>query len=243
MSFTQQPSTYKLLQCLYNMADMQNTLRTFKFDTCVDGCTPFFKDTVLVHQCISCNKPRWKSCKNTCVDGEGDKICRHPATPVRSVYYMPVEDRLRKLLRSDIRNLFKYPVYRHKSSGDGLVQDFFDSTTYLDFNAIAPDDGEMIYLQVCWDGADMFNHAGKSMWPLCYSILNLPPSLRDKVHVGMHVASFDDGSDAATELFAHELLHLWETGFIVDGRKYYACCPQVVMDGRGREKFCKVQVK
>ena len=88
----------------------------------------------------------------------------------------------------------------------------------------------------------MFNHAGKSMWPLCYSILKLPPSLRDKVHVGMHVASFDDGSDAAAELFARELLHLWEVGFWVDGLKYYACCPQVVMVGRGREKFCKVQV-
>ena len=31
----------------------------------------------------------------------------------------------------------------------------------------------------------MFNYSGKSMWPLCYSIMTLPPSLRDKPHIGM----------------------------------------------------------
>jgi hypothetical protein len=31
----------------------------------------------------------------------------------------------------------------------------------------------------------MFNYSGKSMWPLCYSIMALPPSLRDKPHIGM----------------------------------------------------------
>jgi hypothetical protein len=30
----------------------------------------------------------------------------------------------------------------------------------------------------------MFNFTGSSMWPLCYSIMNFPPSLRDKPHVG-----------------------------------------------------------
>ncbi len=31
----------------------------------------------------------------------------------------------------------------------------------------------------------MFNYSGKSMWPLCYSIMAFPPSLRDKPHIGM----------------------------------------------------------
>ena len=30
----------------------------------------------------------------------------------------------------------------------------------------------------------MFNYSGNSMWPLCYSIMSLPPSLKDKPHVG-----------------------------------------------------------
>ena len=72
--------------------------------------------------------------------------------------------------------------------------------------------------------------------------MNFPPSLRDKMHIGMHVASFDDGSDAALDVFSSELKFLWENGIVVDDIKYYICCPQIVMDGRGREKFCKVQV-
>ena len=42
-----------------------------------------------------------------------------------------------------------------------------------------------IYLQLCWDGALLFKfNNGLSMWPLCYSIMNLPPCLRNKLHVG-----------------------------------------------------------
>jgi hypothetical protein len=88
----------------------------------------------------------------------------------------------------------------------------------------------------------MFNFSGKSMWPVCYCIMNFPPSLRDKMHIGMHVASFDNGSDAGIEVFTNELVYLWENGIVVNECKYYVCCPQIVMDGRGREKFCNVQV-
>ena len=72
--------------------------------------------------------------------------------------------------------------------------------------------------------------------------MNFPPSLRDKIHVGLHVASFDDGSNAATEVFANELLHLWNVGIHLHNKTYYVCCPQIIMDGRGREKFMNVQV-
>jgi hypothetical protein len=30
----------------------------------------------------------------------------------------------------------------------------------------------------------MFHFTGHDMWPLCYSIMTLPPSVRDKPHVG-----------------------------------------------------------
>ena len=157
------------------------------------------------------------------------------------LYYNCVEDRLRKLLSSDLKNLFDYSNYRPKPS-EGVISDIFDTSLFKLFYEKCPNDGKLIYLQVCWDGADMFNFSGKSMWPICYCIMNLPPSLRDKMHVGMHVASFDNGSDAGLEVFTNEMFFLWENGLYVDGCKYYVCCPQIVMDGRGREKFCNVQV-
>ena len=144
-------------------------------------------------------------------------------------------------MNSDISKLFEYERYR-KIPPEGVVADIYDTRLYQKFVRLCPADGKLIYLQVCWDGADMFNFSGKSMWPVCYCIMNLPPSLRDKMHIGMHVASFDNGSDAGLEVFTNELLHLWSDGFTVNNTKYYVCCPQIIMDGRGREKFCNVQV-
>jgi hypothetical protein len=236
------PSTYQLLQVMQNLADMTDNLRTFKFDTCPDGCLPFYRDDKLLNCCSQCDKPRWKHCTDECFDEEGVKLCDHAKISSRVVYYMSIEDRMRKLLNSDVQMMLKYPTYRKKSSVDGIVQDVFDTETYKAFEDIVPEGGVLIYVQVCWDGADMFNFSGKSMWPLCYCIMNFPPASRDKVHVGMHVASFDDGSDAALVLFAEEMLYLWEHGIEVDGTTYYVCCPQIIMDGRGREKFCKCQV-
>ena len=46
-----------------------------------------------------------------------------------------------------------------------------------------------IGLQFCWDGADMFEFSGKSIWPLAVSILNFPKDLRDKMNIGLHVVA------------------------------------------------------
>ena len=77
------------------------------------------------------------------------------------------------------------------------------------------------------------------MWPLCYSIVNLPPCLRNKVHLGMHVGSFCEGTVASLDMFAKELLSLWNNPISVDGQAYYVMVSQVVMDGPGRSKYCK----
>jgi len=145
----------------------------------------------------------------------------------------------------------------------------------------------------------MFNYSGKSMWPLCYSIMAFPPSLRDKPHIGMsdamlctymilfhvhvitsyfmymlfyvilctcyymlfhvhfvhvitsyfmymsylgmHVASFDDGSEASLKMLAEELLDLWRNPITVNGYKHIVVLGQILMDDKGRESFCGVQ--
>ena len=50
-----------------------------------------------------------------------------------------------------------------------------------------------IGLQFCWDGADMFEFSGKSIWPLAVSILNFPKDLRDKMNIGLHVVAMCTG--------------------------------------------------
>ena len=96
---------------------------------------------------------------------------------------------------------------------------------------------------MCWDGADMFQSmkTDQSMWPIFYSIMNLPPNMRSIVHVGMHLAGFDLGSYASLDIFADELLQMWTTGFVVDGQRYKVFLIEVLTDSRGREKLLKIQ--
>lgn len=77
------------------------------------------------------------------------------------------------------------------------------------------------------------------MWPLAWSLLNFPPNLRDKFHLGLHLASFDTGSEAALILFARELLDLWENPIICTKthKKYRLAMLQIIADGPG---LCKV---
>ena len=60
-------------------------------------------------------------------------------------------------------------------------------------------------------------------------------------YVGMHMAAFDDGSRAALELFAEELLDLWNNPINVDEQLYYVVLGQILMDDKGRESACGVQ--
>ena len=102
---------------------------------------------------------------------------------------------------------------------------------------------KVIYLQMCWDGADMHHNmkADKSMWPIFYCIMNLPPTLRHVSHVGMHMAGFDLGSYCSLEIFAAELIELWNIGFLVNGQRYKVFLIEILSDSRGREKLMKVQ--
>ena len=52
--------------------------------------------------------------------------------------------------------------------------------------------------------------------------------------VGMHVASFDDGSFAALNCFAQEMLDLWNDPIVIDGKGYFVVIGQILMDDKER---------
>lgn len=137
-------------------------------------------------------------------------------------------------------------VYDSSQEGgreEDVIDDVYDSPVYqnLKNKVLEHDDrGIPIYLQICWDGATMFHFVqGPSMWPLCYSIMNLPPSMRNKIHIGLHVASFCHGIAASQTMLAEELLDLWNNPIVVDDDRYYVVVSQILMDGPGRTKYTK----
>ena len=100
-------------------------------------------------------------------------------------------------------------------------------------NNVVIDDGKTIaiYLQICWDGAPISNTVQRnSMWLVVYSIVNFPPSLRNKLHIGLHVAAFDNGNEVPLEMFAKELLSLYENPIEFNGIKYVVLVSQIVME-------------
>jgi len=126
---------------------------------------------------------------------------------------------------------------------ENYLDDVYDSEVYVALKAKVKahdPEGIPIYLQICWDGASMFNFIkGPSMWPLCYSIMNLPPALRNKMHIGLHVASFCDGAIASQEVMADEMLDLWKNPIRVNTKTYYVVISQILMDGPGRTKYTR----
>ena len=148
-----------------------------KLDVCINGCIAFVGNNALVKLCPICNTNR--DLKN----------------PFQNeIYYFPIKERLLKLLESDLSKLLSYSTLRNKGN-NAFFQDIYDGKTWKRFESeMLPNINEkLLGLQWCWDGADAFEFSGKSFWPSCLSILNLPLDLRSKAHIGMHVVSLCTG--------------------------------------------------
>ena len=94
-----------------------------------------------------------------------------------------------------------------------FFEDIYDGSTWKLFeNEMDINKNErLLGLQYCWDGADAFNFSGKSFWPGCVSIINFPKDLRSKMHVGMHVVTFCEGTIYLPNyyLFTNKLLYFY----------------------------------
>jgi hypothetical protein len=228
-------------------------LGTAEVDVCINGCFPFCGESNDIFRCPKCHVMRYVECSPLCLRG-GCLICapsgkqphppffpqpRHKRTARRRMYYCRIRDRIQVFVDGDLRRLFSYPFDRRKPM-DGYVDDIYDGSCWQGFQSKLGVGEELIGIQACTDGADMFNYSGKSMWPLAWSIINFPPNLRDKIHLGMHLASFDTGTDAALILFARELLDMWNNP-IKQNREpyktYRLALLQIIADGPG---LCKI---
>jgi len=77
-----------------------------------------------------------------------NKVCNHTQSPIRSFYYMPIRDRIEKLLSGDLKNMFLYEKYRYKSSRGEYCEDIYESKTYVKMKSLIPPDCRLIFLQV-----------------------------------------------------------------------------------------------
>jgi hypothetical protein len=134
-------------------------LTTAQIDVCENGCYPFCGQSSDSFICPVCYIPRYKSCRPHCVSRDGSLICDHARVPRRTMYYMTIRDRVSYLLNGDFGRLFDYPKDRNFPM-EGYVDDVYDGTGWKAFeNELSPGE-ELIGIQACTDGADMFNFSG-----------------------------------------------------------------------------------
>lgn len=107
----ERPSTYLLLKTLDNLAHFKTQLRCLKIDSCLKKCMGFYGINSDLNFCSICGACRWKLCTSTCYEG-GLQLCDHTTSPKQCIYYNVVQDRLVKLLKSDLKNLFHYHHHR-----------------------------------------------------------------------------------------------------------------------------------
>lgn len=105
-------STYLLLKTLDNLAHFKTNLRCLKVACCVNKCMGYYGPNSHLNFCSVCNECRWKLCTQECFDDDDEKLCEHNLTPNKVLYYNVVQDRLVKLLKSDLKNLFNYEFHR-----------------------------------------------------------------------------------------------------------------------------------
>jgi hypothetical protein len=194
-------------------------------------------------ECIHCGKDRYSTrcikCRKT---GTLDCSCTtKDPVPNRILYYFPIEPRLKAIASSVYAPFLFYDEFRFRPKGllNNWMFDVYDSDKWKFFTSQMGRDEKFIGISICWDGADIFQFSGKSMWATQICILNFPPPIRNKLWFGLHVTVLDTGSDAALYVLGQELEYLWRTGFVVNGQRYRVGVISAVFDGRGLEKAMK----
>jgi hypothetical protein len=154
-------SKYHLNKCIFESSGLagEQSLVSGRVDICANGCFPFCGESADMMECPVCSTLRYKQCTRACIE-EGVLICKHPRIGCRDLYYNTIRDRLMKLRDSDVGRLFDYPKDRRPPE-NGYVDDVFDGTAWKSLEGLLEDDEELIGIQMCTDGADMFNYSGK----------------------------------------------------------------------------------
>ena len=173
----------------------------------------------------------------------GLRKCTKPRPPKPKVYYyIPISGRLRKLLKSEVfRKFFEYERHRHVE--ENIITDVYDGQNWKNFKNLINVGENLIGLEVSWDGTNLWEKNSDSVWPIFCSILNFPPTLRNKLHCGSFLLGITDKDYCIWDAIVNEMLDLWVNGIVVQGIKYRVAIVRVVLDGRGMETLLKVQGK
>lgn len=238
--------------------------RDLWFDVCTSSCCVFVGPYATVDHCPECNLERFHPCsKAKCKKNNKCTCLARDRRAVKQIHYRPMIPLIKRLVaKSSFRAALRCAIpqkSRHTISDlmhGSLAQDELAIMhqrfqEFCDAEKSKQAEEVSLLLSEFYDGAQVFKRRISSFWPLFISILNLPPTYRNRVGVGMFLASLftaANGSVAEHFLFSQcliaELIAL-DKGIIYehDGVTFFIQARLIrhICDGRALEKMCKVQ--
>lgn len=191
-----------------------------KFDACKSGCMVFVGDDYNQIACSKCKLYRFRFCSISKCQGKPYEDCTHSQSlrvPIHVVYYRPILPLIIDLIQTK-GFLIALNLCHYKDANDSILI-YGDILTgkvakenleemeqkFLNFRNKYPEKSPVrvnIVISQFYDGAQIFKHQYTKFWPIMMSILNLPPTFRTVVGVGIFlVALFTGNLKSAAEEF------------------------------------------
>jgi hypothetical protein len=177
-------------------------LRNLSFDCCKSGCTVFVGKFADLDHCanIKCNSSRYLPCAKEPCKSRPNQLCNHSKkdrVAVQKLYYRPIIPLIAMLLKTEgflIALQYEYVQHIGQQFGDlsdgsnikkhlkEMKEDIFEE--YFTVNdAFQQQDYVFVPLlfgKKNYDGVQVYSSRHSNFHPLFLSILNLPPSYRNK---------------------------------------------------------------
>jgi hypothetical protein len=241
-----------------------STIGVYMFHVCTKGCTVYVGQNANLFQCPKCHEPRFHPC-NKCKARFGCAHIMKNRRPYDVLRYKSITTTLIKLLK--LPGFLKVKHYQNEDSLPGQLRDNPDCPVYIEAEKFMRDKFVAKYpdptvretirfvsfcISVNYDGVQLYDSKASTFKPLFYSLQDLPSSFRNKVGVGMFLASAFTGVKSSrseqflfTDCFIRELNVLKEGIEVkLEGQKYFICAYlfKHVLDTAELESYTKTAV-
>lgn len=202
--------------------------------------------------CPVCNKLRFRACSRTLCDGNGEAKCEHlrsadgDGIAVKQLFFRPLLVLISDLLRTpnflcslryerveEIVSPHGVHIYSDVMDGDEVKFHLHDmKLRYNLWRHSKPErlnsEEVSLVLSEFYDGGQLFKSKTSNFWILMTQILNLPPTFRGKLGIGMFLSAIYSGKHLEaekflfTDMYCEELRLLYDgVDLVINSKRYY----------------------
>jgi hypothetical protein len=195
--------------------------RFIQIDQCVNDCFVYAGENTNKFSCPKCNEIRFRPCCRTLCKGRGTSTCEHlykDGVAFKQMFYRPLLILIADLLKTThFLTALNYERKPNISQSSESYTDFMDgeiakthlenmkeifSEWQLQHHDMRADSVSVnLLLSEFYDGAQLFKNQVNNFWVLMTQILNLPPTYRGKLGIGMFIQAIYAGKHMPAEKF------------------------------------------